>query len=146
MLRRREGAVRVKVVPSCVTLCHPMSCAVHGIPQARMLGWEPFPLSRGSSQPRDRIQVSCMQMDSLPSEPPGKPKNTGVGSLSFLQGIFLTQESNWGLPHCRRILYQLIQKRSPRIQEWVAYPFSSRYCQPRNRTGVSCTAGRLFTN
>ena len=33
--------------------------------------------------------------------------NTGVGSLSLLQGIFPTQELNWGLLHCRRILYQL---------------------------------------
>ena len=48
-----------------------------------------------------------VQADSLPSEPPGKPKNTGVGSLSLLQGNFLTQESNQGLLHCRRILYQL---------------------------------------
>ena len=48
-----------------------------------------------------------MQVDSLPSEPPGKPTNTEVGSLSLLQGIFLTQELNWGLLHCRRILYQL---------------------------------------
>ena len=40
-------------------------------------------------------------------ESPEKPKNTGLGSLSFLQGIFLTQESNWGLPQCKRILYQL---------------------------------------
>ena len=44
---------------------------------------------------------------SLPAKPPGKLKNTGVGSLSLLQGIFPTQESNWGLLHCRRILYQL---------------------------------------
>ena len=48
-----------------------------------------------------------LQVDSLPAEPPGKPKNTGVGSLSLLQGIFPTQESNPGLLHCRRILYQL---------------------------------------
>ena len=34
-------------------------------------------------------------------------QNTGVGSCFFLQGIFPTQEWNWGLPHCRRILYQL---------------------------------------
>ena len=39
--------------------------------------------------------------DSLPSEPPGKPMKTGMGSLSLLQGIFPTQESNWGLLHCR---------------------------------------------
>ena len=44
------------------------------------------------------------QADSLLSEPPGKPKNTGVGSLSFLQGIFLTQGLNQGLLHCRQIL------------------------------------------
>ena len=45
--------------------------------------------------------------DSLPSEPPGKPENAGVGSLSLLQGIFLSQELNQGLLNCRRILYQL---------------------------------------
>ena len=52
--------------------------------------------SRGSSQPRDQTQVSALQVYSLPSEPPGKPKNTGVGSLSLLQGILPTQESNQG--------------------------------------------------
>ena len=69
---------------------------------ARVLEWVLFP-----SQPRERTQVSALQADSLPAEPPGKPKNTGVGSLSLLQGIFPTQESNWGLLHCRQILYQL---------------------------------------
>ena len=45
-----------------------------------------------------------------PWNSPGQ--NTGVGSLSLLQGIFLTQGSNPGLPHCRRILYQLSHKGS----------------------------------
>ena len=45
--------------------------------------------------------------------PPGKPKNTGVGSLSLLQQIFMTQESNQGLLHCRQILYQLSYQGSP---------------------------------
>ena len=49
----------------------------------------------------------------LPLAPPGKPKNTGVGSLSLLQGILLTQESNWGLQRCRRIHYWLSYQRSP---------------------------------
>ena len=40
-------------------------------------------------------------------------QNTGVDSLSLLQGIFPTQGSNPGLPHCRQILYQLRYKRSP---------------------------------
>ena len=59
------------------------------------------------------IQVSCIAGDSLPAEAPGKPENTGVGNLSLLQGIFLTQESNQGLLHCRRILYQLRYQGSP---------------------------------
>ena len=48
-----------------------------------------------------------MQVDSLSAEPQGKPKNTGVDSLSLLQWIFPTQELNQGLLHCRQILYQL---------------------------------------
>ena len=73
-------------------------------------------------------------------------QNTGVGSLSLLQGIFPTQGLNPGLPHCRLILYQLSHKGSPRILEWGAYPFSGRSYQPRNQTRVSCIAGRFFTH
>ena len=51
-------------------------------------------------------------------------QNTGVGSLSLLQGIFPTQRSSPGLPHRRRILYQLRHMGSPRILKWVAYHFS----------------------
>ena len=80
---------------------------VHGILQAKILEWEAFPFSRGASQSSDPTRVSCIAGRFLPAEPPGKPKNTGVGSLSLLQRIFLTQESNWGLLHCRQILYQL---------------------------------------
>ena len=73
-------------------------------------------------------------------------QNTGEGSLYLLQWIFPTQGSNPSLPRCGQILYQLSHKGSPRILEWVAYPFSSGSSQPRNRTGVSCTAGGFFTN
>ena len=73
-------------------------------------------------------------------------QNTGVGNLSLPQGIFPTQGSNPGLPHCRRILYHLGHKGSPRILEWVAYPFSRESSLPRNRTGVSFTAGGFFTS
>ena len=73
-------------------------------------------------------------------------QNTGTGSLSLLQEIFPTQGSNPGLPHCRQILYQLSHKRSPIILEWVACPFSRGLSQPRNWSGVSCIAGRFFTN
>ena len=58
-----------------------------------------------------------------PWNSPGQ--NTGVGSLSLLQGTFPTQGSNPALPHCRRILHQLSHKGSPRILKWVVYPFSS---------------------
>ena len=73
-------------------------------------------------------------------------QNTGVGSLSLLQGIFPPQGSNPGLPHCRQIVYQLSHKGSPRILEWVAYPFSIGSSWPRNQMGVSCIAGGFFTN
>ena len=93
----------MKVAQSCPTLCDPMDYTVHGILQARILEWVAVPFSRGSSQPRS----SALQVDSLPVELPGKPKNTGVSRLSLLQQIFPTQESNQGLLHCRQILYQL---------------------------------------
>ena len=55
----RHGEKRkVKVTQSYLTLCNPMDCTVHGILQARILEWVVFPFSRGSSQPRDRTQVS----------------------------------------------------------------------------------------
>ena len=79
-----------------------------------------------------------------PWNSPGQ--NTGVGSLSLLQEIFPIQGSNPGLLHCRWILYQLSHKGSPRILEWVAYPFSCGSSWPRNQTGVSCIAGGFFTN
>ena len=52
--------VKVKVTQSCLTLCNPMDYTVHGILQARILEWVAFPFSRGSSQPRDQTQVSCI--------------------------------------------------------------------------------------
>ena len=79
-----------------------------------------------------------------PWNSPGQ--NSRMGSLSLLQEILPTQGSNPGLPHCRQILYQLSHKGSPRILEWVAYPFSCRSSRPRNQTGVSCIAGGFFTN
>ena len=66
---------------------------VHGIVRARILEWVAFPFSRGSSQPRDRTQVSLIAGGFLTSWATGKPKNTGVGSLSLLQQIF--PHRNW---------------------------------------------------
>ena len=136
---------------SCSALCDPMDysppdSSVHGILQVRILEWGAMSSSRGSSQPRGQIQVSCvagrffttwatreaqerwsgqpdpppgglpspgvrsrfpaLQVDSLPPEPPGKPKNAGVGSLTLLQGVFPAQGSNQRSLHCRQILHQ----------------------------------------
>ena len=69
--------------------------------------------SRGSSQPRDQTQVSCIEGRFFTSWATGKTKNNGVGRLSNFQRIFPTQESNQGLLHCRHILYQLSYQGSP---------------------------------
>ena len=73
-------------------------------------------------------------------------QNTGVGSPSLLQGIFPTQGSSPGLWHCRWIHNQLSHEGIPRILEWVAYPFSSGSSRHGDGNGVSCIAGRFFTN
>ena len=92
---------------------------VHGVLKARMLKWFTVPFlweywngllcpSPGDLlNPGIKPKSLALQADSLLSETPGKPTNTGVGGLSLLQGLFLTQESNQGLLSCRRILYQL---------------------------------------
>ena len=69
-----------------------------------------------------------------------------MGCHALLQGIFPTQGLNSGLLHCRRILYCPSYQKSPRILEWVAYPFSRVSSRPKNGTRVSCIAGRFFTN
>ena len=77
-----------------------------------------------SESESESFSVLCDSMQPCglysPRNSPGQ--NIGVCSLSLLQGIFPTQELDQGLLHCRRILYHLSYKGSPRILEWVAYP------------------------
>ena len=84
--------MKVKVAQSCSTLCNPMNYTVHGILQAIILKWVAFPspgnLPNTGIEPRSPI----LQTDSSPAEPPRRPKNTGIGSLSPLQHISPTQE------------------------------------------------------
>ena len=77
--------------------------------------WNGFPCLHPGDLPNPGIKTGspALQVDSLLAEPPGKPKNTGVGSLSLLQRIFLIQESNQGFLHCRQILYQLRYQGNP---------------------------------
>ena len=92
--------------------------AAHGLLPTRLLCpwgfsrqeyWSGLPYSPPGDLPNPEIELRSptLQVDSLPSKPLGKPKNTGMGSLSLLQVKFLTQELNQGLLHCRQILYQL---------------------------------------
>jgi len=74
---------------------------------------EPFPSPGDLLNPGIKPRSYTLQADFLPAEPPGKPKNTGVGSLSLLQQIFPTKELNWGFLHCKWILYQLSYQGSP---------------------------------
>ena len=75
---------------------------------------EPFPSPGDLPNPGIEPKSPALQVDSLPAEPQGKPKNTGVGSQSLLQGIFLTQELNQGLLYFRQIPYQLSYQGSPK--------------------------------
>ena len=59
----------VKVAQSCPTLCDTMDHTVHGILQIRILEWVAFPFSKGSSQPRDRTQVSRIAGGFFTAEP-----------------------------------------------------------------------------
>ena len=61
----------------------------------------PFPSPGDLLNPGIEPRFPALQADSLPAEPQGKPKNSGVGSPSLLQRIFPTQELNQGLLHCR---------------------------------------------
>ena len=100
------------------------------------------------------VTQSCRTLfNPMDCSPPGSPvhgdspgKNTWVGCHALLQGIFPTQGSNAGLPHCGQILYQLSHEGSPWILEWVAYPFSRGSTLPRNQTGVSRISVRFFTS
>ena len=144
--RQQTGTVYVLVAQSWPTLCDPRDyslpgSSVLGILQARILEWVAISFSRRSFRPRDQSQVSCIagrcftvwatrkaqsESHSVMSDSLGthglysswnSPRqNTGVGSLSLLQGIFPTQGSNPGLPYCKQIFYQLSHKGSLRLR------------------------------
>ena len=68
-----------------------------------------------------------------------------MGCHDLLQGTVSIEGLNPGLLHCRLILYYMNYQGSPRILEWVAYPFSRGTSCPKNWTGVSCIGGGFFT-
>ena len=86
---------------------------------------QPFPSAGDLPNPGIEPWSPALQVDSLPAEPQGKPKNTGVGCHSLLQGIFPTQGLNPGLLHFRWILYQLSNKGSPILCMCVSHSVMS---------------------
>ena len=113
---KSTGVGESEVTQSCPTLCDPWTVA-HQAPLstgfARQEYWSglPFPSPGDLPDPGIEPRSPTLQADALTSAPPGKP--IGVGSLSLLQGIFMTQELNWGLLHFRQIIYQLSYQQNP---------------------------------
>ena len=95
----------MKVAQLCLTLYDPMDYTFHGILQAKILEWVAVSFSRGSSQLRDRTQVSHITGRFCTSLATKEAQEYWSGSLSLLQQIFKTQDLNWGLLHCKRNLY-----------------------------------------
>ena len=114
-----------EVAQSSPTLCNPMDCSlpgfsIRGIFQARVLEWVAISFSRGSSPPRDRTQVSALQTDALPSEPPGKPYMQLAAAAKSLQSCpTLCNPMDCSLPGSSA--HGIFQAR---VLEWVAISFS----------------------
>ena len=77
----------VKLPQSCLTLCDPMDCTVHGILQARILEWVAFPSPGDLPNPGIEPWSPSLQVDCLSAEPPGKP--ILLLSFFFFNGIQL---------------------------------------------------------
>ena len=164
-MRTKQNLIRTQVLslrgPGTPTLLFPKSGCAPELPTAsspssvvqgpqHRRGGVPCSTSCGPVKERARASGSGGSHSFRPHglfcpwNSPGR--NTGVGSLSLLQGIFLIQGSNPGLPHFWWILYQLSHQGSPRILEWVAFPFSRGSSRPRDQTGVSSIADEFFTS
>ena len=123
------------------TLCNPMDCVFHGILQARILEWVAFPFSRGSSQPRDRTQVSRIA---------GRFFTSWVMREALVSIESESQVAQWSPTLCYPMDCSLSSSSihgifQARILEWVAISFSRGTSRPRDWTLVSHTAYRLFT-
>ena len=116
--------MKLKLLSHVQLFVTPMDYTACGILQARILEWVAVPFSRGSSQLRDQTQVFHIAGWFFTSWATREAQETGVGSLTILQRIFLTQESNQGLLHCRWILYQLNYQGRPLISVSVQFSCS----------------------
>ena len=134
---------RIQVTQSCLTFCNPMDCKLQAPPStgfSRQEYWSRYPFPSPVDLPNLGIKPrsSTLIADSLPAEPPGKHKNAGVGSLSLLQKIFLTQELNQGLLHCKWMLYQLSYQGRKEIG---TASMENRLCRWLSSKESTCNAG-----
>ena len=141
------------VAKSCPTLCNPMDYSppgspVHGISQARILEWVAISFSSVSSRPRDWTRVSCMAGGFFTTEPPGKPYNNVIFSLT----VKWDKRSTWGLlPSSNHSLNRSLKDLSigsyqiPVSQMAIGVSFANRRKQRRESSitwegkGFGCT-------
>ena len=95
------GILQVRILEPAKLLCP------WGFSRQEYWNGLPSPPPEDLTNPGIELRSPALQLDSLLTEPPGNPKIIEVHSLSLLQGIFPTEESNQGLLNCRLILYQL---------------------------------------
>ena len=128
------------VAQSCLTLCDCMDYTELPMEYSRPEYWsgQPFPSPGDLPNSGIKPRSPSLQVDSLPVEPQGKPKNTGVGSLALLQGIFPTQGSNPRLLRCRRILYQPSTFRKV-LRPWFGLVPEGRGCEALGESGSETT-------
>ena len=147
----------MKVTQLCPTLCDSMGYTVHGILQARILEWVVFLFSKGSSQPRNRTQVSQIAgrfFTSWATRAVLWLPYTCIFLLlilPFLNLLICVLVTQSCLTLCDPMdcspvgssVHGILQAR---ILEWVAISFSRGSSEPRDQTQVSCIVGSFFTD
>ena len=130
--------VKVTVIQLCSRLCDPWT--IQSMEFSRPEYWREWPLPSSGYLPNPGIKPRplTVQVDSLPAEPQEKPKNTEGASLSLLQLIFPTQESNLGLLHCRWVLYQLNYQGNPgKLNTYGNIVFKSYLSESWRKWGIA---------
>ena len=139
--------MKVQVTQSCLTLCDPMDYTAHGIFQARILEWVAVPFSRGSSQPRDQTQVSCIAVRFFTSwatrEAQEYWSRYPIPSPVDLPDPGIEPR---GLLHCRRILYQLSYPGEIHIYSTLILWSKYKFLHPisKSQTGLLSLEASLF--
>ena len=109
----KKVKMQVQIIQLCPTLCNPMDCTVHEILQATILDYVAFPFFRGSSQPRDWTQVSCIAGRFFTSWATREAQEYWRGQPIPSPVDLPNPVIKPGLLHCRWILYQLSYQGRP---------------------------------